>query len=102
MISLNQFKSLPVLITNKHALGEVIIKSNNIIQSPIDKDKLYKKIERSNSRKIYTNKDLDVTFIEIYLNKDRINDYLDIDNYKNKIYKDEEVYISQYPNGSKV
>ena len=96
----DQFKLLPVLITNNHFLDEDNIKVNNIIKLSLDNDKIYKNIEISNTRKVYTNKDLDITIIEVYPNEDKIDDYyLDIDDYKNNNYKDEEICILQYPNG---
>ena len=56
-------KSLPFLITNNHVLNENDIKNNYIIKITIN-DKI-KKIKIDDTRKKYTNKDLDITFIEI-------------------------------------
>jgi len=60
-----------------------------------------------NYRKIYTNKDYDVTIIEI-IERDDIKNYLELDDIiindilnninKNKEYKNETLYIIQYPN----
>ena len=74
-----------------------------------EKDEKVKQIEIEidNKRKKYTNKDLDVTIIEIKENKDGINKYMEID--KEDIKKDKEiiekdykrksVYILHYPKG---
>ena len=51
--------------------------------------------------KIFTNKDIDVTIIEINPNIDKLYEFLDIDEYKNKDYKDKSIYILQYPKGLK-
>ena len=73
---------LKVLITNNHVLNENEIESNKIINiSIINKEKKeeIKKIKIDNTRKKYTNKELDVTIIEI-INKDEINNkYMEID-----------------------
>ena len=77
---------LPVLITNNHVLNENDIDINKIINIMINNK--VKKIEIDNSRKKYTNSDknIDVTIIEIKPNKDGINNYLEID--EEDIYKD--------------
>ena len=101
---------LKVLITNNHVLNENEIEDNKIIKISImnkEKEEKVKKIEIDNKRKKYTNKELDVTIIEIKENKDGINKYMEID--KEDIKKDKEiiekdykrksVYILHYPKG---
>ena len=101
---------LKVLITNNHLLNENEIEDNKIINISImnkEKEEKVKKIEIDNKRKKYTNKELDVTIIEIKENKDGINKYMEID--KEDIKKDKEiiekdykrksVYILHYPKG---
>ena len=60
---------LKVLITNNHVLNENEIENNKIINiSIINKEKKkeeIKKIKIDNIRKKYTNKELDITIIEI-------------------------------------
>jgi len=97
---------LPVLITNNHVLNENDIDNNKIIKLMINNK--VKKIEIDNSRKKYTNSDknIDLTIIEIKPKKDGINNYLEID--ENDIYQDKEsieleykkksIYILHYPN----
>ena len=63
---------LPVLITNNHVLNDKDIENNKTIELIINNK--VKRIEIDNSRKKYTNSKLDVTFIEIKINKDDINE----------------------------
>ena len=96
---------LPVLITNNHILNENDIENNKIIKLTINNK--VKKILIDNSRKKFTNKTLDVTFIEIYSNKDEINEnnMMEIDeniieNNKENIeleYRRKSIYILHYP-----
>ena len=79
---------LPVLITNNHVLNENDIDNNKIITLMINNK--VKKIEMDNWRKKYTNpdKNIDITIIEINPNKDKIHNYLELD--ENDIYKERE------------
>ena len=101
----DQFKLLPVLITNNHVLDIVNLKTNKI-KIAMEDDAIEKEILLNNSRICYTNKDIDITIIEIKPDLDGINNFLDIDeniyneNYE-KIYKNKEIYILQYPNAQK-
>jgi len=101
----DQFKLLPVLITNNHVLDIVNLKTNKI-KIAMEDDAIEKEILLNNSRICYTNKDIDTTIIEIKPDLDGINNFLDIDeniyneNYE-KIYKNKEIYILQYPNAQK-
>ena len=95
---------LPVLITNNHVLNKNDIDNNKIIKLMINNKA--KKIEIDNSRKKYTNSDknIDITIIEIKPKKDGINNYLEIDDInkdKDTIeleYKNKSIYIIHYPN----
>ena len=94
---------LPVLITNNHILNENDIENNKIIKLTINN--IEKEIIIDNSRKKYTNSLLDVTFIEIKLNEDDINEnnIMEID--ENFLVKQKSniegktIYILQYPKG---
>ena len=71
---------IKVLITNNHILGENEITNNSIIIYIInynEKDK--KRIKIDDKRKRYTNKELDVTIIEVDEDKDDIHDFIEID-----------------------
>ena len=111
-------KIIKVLITNNHVLGEKEIEPNKEITYIINNnDEEEKKIKIDKKRREYTNKELDVTIVEIDENKDDIHDYIDIDNtvinymylskeeiinnYKNK-YKNESVYILNYMKGENI
>ena len=94
-------KELKVLITNNHILNlemeKIVITINN------DNEK--KELELNNRIK-YTNKEYDITIIEIK-EKDNINNYLEIDENimkkgKNIIYINNSIYIIQYPRGKKL
>ena len=78
---------LKVLITNNHVLNENDIKNDKIIKFKIynkEKKKEEKKeIKIDNSRKKFTMKNkeegIDITIIEVKPNKDKINNFLEID-----------------------
>ena len=81
----------------------------NIINISLNNEKIFKEIKIDNNRKTYTNKNLDITIIEIK-DEDNINNYLslddniinnDISNYNN-IYKNESLYILNYINGKNI
>ena len=102
--------SIKVLITNNHVLNEYDIENNKIINISIineKKEEKIKKIKIDNNRKKYTNKELDVTIIEI-INKDEIQNYMEIDIEDIKKDKDiieinynrKSVYILHYPKGN--
>ena len=93
---------MPVLVTNNHILNE------NSLLKPAEKIIIYIKEENRNrlldlnNRIKYTNKDLDITFIEIKPEKDKIRNFLELDenilnNGINAGYINESVYIIHYP-----
>ena len=97
---------LKVLITNNHVLNENEISNNKTIDiSVINEEKEeFKKIKIDNTRKKFTNTELDITIIEIKPDKDKINSFMEIDDEdteKNKEvkYKKKTVYILHYPKG---
>ena len=73
-------KLLPVLITNKHVLND--IDDNKIIKLTANNEE--KRIKIDNSRKKYINPDINIVIIEIKPNKDKIYDYLELDEILNK------------------
>ena len=96
-------KLLPVFITNNHIINEEILNSNKKIEIDIkeEKDIIYLNL---NNRIKYTNKEYDITIIEI--KEKNIKYYLELDdiilngingNIKNKEYIDKTIYILQYP-----
>ena len=97
------FSFLPVLITNNHVLNEEDIKVNRIIKFSLKNGQIEKQIIINESRITYTNKDLDVTIIEIIPKIDGINDFLEVDEAIDKFNLREKIkdviYILQYPEG---
>ena len=99
---------LKVLITNNHIINNNILeKENEVIPIDIEEKSITKYINLNNRIK-YTNIEYDTTIIELK-EKDEIENYLELDekimedilnnNNKNDKYKDETVYIIQYPEG---
>ena len=96
---------LNLLITNNHVLNEQDINTGKIISISLNNEQISKEIKIDSNRKKYTNKNLDVTIIEIK-KEDNINNFLllddkllnkDIKNYNN-IYENESLYILNYIN----
>ena len=93
-------KELKVLITNNHLIN---LEMERITIS-INNDKILKEIEL-NDRIKYTNREYDITIIEIK-ETDNINDYLELDENimkkEKNIYIKNSIYILQYPGGKKL
>ena len=98
----DEFKLLPVLITNNHILNEEDLEINKNIKIAINNE--VKIIVINESRLVYTSKEFDATIIEIKP-EDKIKKFLEIDenifdNDYLKIYKKNTViYTLQYPKG---
>jgi len=98
--------SIPVMMTNNHVIDEKYIKENNNIELTLNDDNINKTIILDKNRKIYTNKEYDITIIEIICDKDNINNFMDLDekifNDKSEIlYNNQSIYIPQYLKGDK-
>ena len=76
----DQFKLLPLLITNNHVLDKSSINKGNKIIFTLKNDELSFSLLFHNERKTYTNELYDITMIELTQN-DRLNgfSFLDID-----------------------
>ena len=109
----DKFNLLKVLVTNNHILNEKDIAINKEIIMSLNDDKIFKSIKIDNSRKKFSSKELDVTFIEIQEEKDNIDKFLEIDdkllenaqNFKgfyNDIYSKKSIYILNYPEGNNI
>ena len=99
--------NIPVMMTNNHVIDEKYINENNNIEITLNDDNINKTIIlNNNNRKIYTNKEYDITIIEIK-SKDEINNFMDLDekifNEKSEILynNNHSIYIPQYLNGDK-
>ena len=99
-IQLINNKELKVLITNNHLIN---LEMERIAIS-INNDNIIKEIELNNRIK-YTNKEYDITIIEIQ-EKDNINDHLELDENimkkEKSIYIKNSIYILQYPGSKKL
>ena len=74
--------SLPavhVLITTYRTINEKSFIDNNEIKLSLNNDKIKKTIKIDKNRKIYMNKEYDTTIIEINPEKDKINNFLELD-----------------------
>ena len=96
----NKDNLLPVFITNNHLINENFLKNEKYIIVSINNDEITKRINLENKRN-YTNKDYDITIIEIDKKKEQIYDFLDLD--ENKIENSfldiigNSIYILHYP-----
>ena len=95
--------NIPVMITNNHIIDEKYIKENKSINITLNDDNITKIIILNDNRIKYTNKEYDITIIEIN-SEDEINNFMDLDEKmfnenSNKLYQNKSIYIPQYPNG---
>ena len=89
---------LPVLITNNYIIDEITLKEEKILLA-INNEKEYKEILLDGRIK-YTNKNYNITIIEMK-KEDNISDYLYLDDkIDNKLYIGESIYVIYY-GGSK-
>ena len=72
----DKFNLLPFLITSNNILSYNDIGNNKIIKISIDVNNERKYIKVDNTRKIYISKKLNIIFIEIKENVDKIYDFL--------------------------
>ena len=76
--------NLPVLITNTLILKKKNSKNNKTIELTMNDDKIYKKIELNDNRKIFKIIKYDIVLIEINPIEDKISNYLVLDDNLNK------------------
>jgi len=94
--------TLPMLITNYHILNENDLKKGKSITISLNNEKEFKKITIDNIRKVYFSQDLDISFIEIFYDEDKINNkfFLEVDteatNTENTFLNDKFKYSSLY------
>ena len=98
-------KDIPVMMTNYRIIDDKYIKENDGIEVTINDDKEKVKI-LLNNKIIYTNEEYDITIIEIRNEKEKIKNYMKIDekylNSNSNIIYDKSIYVLQYPSGGKV
>ena len=102
------WNTIKVIMTNHHVLNEEDISIGKKIVFSLNNDKIFYDINIDKSRKTYTNKQYDITIIEIKQNDnlDKI-DFFDIDKRifnenPNEIFKNEQIYLLHYPKGNRM
>ena len=99
-IPFDEETKIPVMITTNSILNQNDIANGKTIK--IGLNNIHKKIHINHGRKTYTNEIYDVTIIEIFAEKDGIENFLELDysleetNFDQK-YVDKEIYILQHP-----
>ena len=102
----NELHKLPVLITCNHVLDEEDIKEGKEIKLFLNETEHIIKIDAK--RKVYTDKEYDITIIELEKEEYMMKYLLDIDSDINKdinlnnIFKNETIYILHYPEGKDI
>ena len=97
----NLNNSLPVFITNNHVINDEILNKENMkIKIDIKEEENIKEIILNENRIKYTNKEYDITIIEIK-EEDNINNYFELDDIiindiLNNINKNKEYINEQY------
>ena len=93
-------RELKVFITNNHLIDEAYLENQNMIYVSINNNP--KQIKLGNNFK-YTNKEYDVTIVEIKENVDGIIDFLELDENKVLIdYCGSSIYTIQYPSYNEI
>ena len=97
-------KTLPLLITCNHMLNENDISVGKKIDFSLDNGKIFYQILIDETRKVYTNKLYDITFIEIKKNDGLdISSFLEVDPkiffYDEKELNNKQVCLLSYPQG---
>ena len=107
---------LPVIITNEHIIPEKDIINNVMITIYVNNETKGKNIKIGEDRLFYSNKELDVTIIEIK-EKDAIQDFLELDDrikecltmnneeisfFLKNLYSTKSIYILNYPEEKEV
>ena len=96
IIKYNKIK-IPVMMTNNHIIDEKYLKEKKTITISLKDYSEIKSIHLNNDRIIYTNKEYDITIIEIKKEEDKIENFMEIDEiiYKkdsNILYKKQSIY----------
>ena len=95
----NEKEEIKVLITSSFILDKKFLNETDSISLTLNNDKEEKAIELNEKRKIYSNKKYNITIVEIKEKKDKINNFLELDEniFKDNVnLKNESIYILQY------
>ena len=99
-IHFSLYKLMNVLITDNHLIDESFLKNeNNIIKLFMNHNQIYREIYLNNRIK-YTNKEYNITIIQIFQEDDKINDFLELD-YRLLNINGKEIYILNNTNNKK-
>ena len=98
----DEYKRIPVLITNNHILDEKFLNENSRLMVSFNDEKENKHMKINEKRKIYTNENYDTTIIEIK-KEDGINNFLELDRsiFEETHLEGENIYVIQYPGDDK-
>ena len=91
--------NIQALITANHVINEEYINQESSINLLLNNGKEMKKITIEKDRKVFSNKEYDITIIEIIESKDNIYNFLEIDNniFNNiSIFEKSSVYLLFY------
>ena len=94
-----QSQILPVLVTTSHVIKNTDINNKEKIKILMYDEKDFKYIKIDDSKLIFTDDKLDITIIEIEENKEKIYNFLEIDDKMNKdrLKANKSIYILNYP-----
>ena len=100
----------PVLATNYHIINKNNIEKDKIIEVTLNDDSKKKIIKIEKSRVIFSDENLDTTFIQIKPEKDNIKHFLEIsediikkdNNLLESKYRKKSIYIMHYPKGKNI
>ena len=89
------------LITTYRTINENSLEENKQVKLTLNNDAIKRTIKIDNTRKIYMNKDYDITIIEIKPEIDKINSFLELDydlfkENSNEIYNKSKIYLICY------
>ena len=98
------------MATNYHILNENYIEKNKNIEVTLNDDNKKKIIQIEKSRIIFSDENLDITFIQIKPKKDNIKHFLEIsedlmkkdNNILESKYRKKSIYIMHYPKGKNI
>jgi hypothetical protein len=98
---------IPVMMTNYHVLNENYLKENEEIKITLNNDEKIITIKLNEDRRILCNKEYDTSIIEIKPEKDKIKDFMELDENifkedSNILYNRKSIYIIHYPNSEEV
>ena len=91
----NEFNLLPALITNNHVINKEFFLKNKKIKISFNDDESIKFLKILSERKFYSNETYDISIIEVFPEKDKLNNFLELDYNYNKNGKEskQNIYV---------